>query len=305
MKYQKIDQTLKAIQKLKHQGATAVATATLSVYRDYGLALKVQRPANWLAEMKIVLAYIIKHNRPTEPLAHNGLYFIWHRIKECPNALTLRGAANEYLAMLTAAQQGIALLGRLVIDRHDHVLTHCHSSTVEHLLIEAHGTRHCRVISPETRPLLQGRIMAKRLLAHRVPVTEIVDSAAPFVLSTESDQPWRIKQVIIGADLITPNGSVVNKIGSYGIALAAHANKVPVYVATTLLKYSLAKHPLIEQRAGAEIWSREPQGLRIFNPAFDIVPGRLITGILCEFGILKPAMIKGAVERNYPWIGKP
>jgi ribose 1,5-bisphosphate isomerase len=304
MKYQKIDQTLKAIQKFKFQGATAVATATLTVYRDYGLALKLQRPDNWRTEMKAVLKYLIKHNRPTEPLAHNGLYFVWHRIKECPSAVTLRAAVDEYLEMIVTTQHSIAMLGRSVVKRHDHVLTHCHSSTVEYLLIEAHRSRNCRIISTETRPKLQGRITAKELLKHHILVTEIVDSAAPFYLSRESRQPWRINRVIIGADLVMPSGAVINKIGSYGICLAAHTNGVPVYVATSLLKYSAVKNPPIEQRPESEIWPRDPKGLQIINPAFDIVPEKLIAGIVCEFGIIKPSAIKATVQRYYPWLLK-
>lgn len=304
MKYQKIDQTLRAIQEFKYQGATAVATATLTAYRDFGLALKLHRPDNWRAEMKSVLLYIIKHNRPTEPLAQNGLYFVWHRIKECPNGLTLKAAVNEYLETVVVTQRSVAMLGRSVIKKHDHVLTHCHSSTVEQLLIETHRTRQCRIISTETRPLLQGRITAKNLLKHHVPVTTIVDSAAPFYLSRESKKSWRINEVVFGADLIMPEGSIINKIGSYGISLAAHENKVPVYVATTLLKYDAAKNPPIEQRSAKEVWPRDPRGLQILNPAFDIVPERLIAGIICEFGIIKPGAVKSAIERYYPWMMK-
>ncbi|MFA6197570.1 MAG: translation initiation factor eIF-2B subunit [Patescibacteria group bacterium] len=304
MKYQKIDQTLRAIQECKYQGATAVATATLTAYRDFGLALKLHRPDNWRAEMKSVLLYIIKHNRPTEPLAQNGLYFVWHRIKECPNGLTLKAAVNEYLETVVVTQRSIAMLGRSVIKKHDHVLTHCHSSTVEQLLIETHRTRRCRIISTETRPLLQGRIMAKNLLKHHVPVTAIVDSAAPFFLSSESKQSWRINKVVIGADLILPDGTVINKIGSYGISLAAHENKVPVYVATTLLKYYAAENPPIEQRSEKEVWPRDPKGLHVLNPAFDIVPERLIAGIICEFGIIKPQAFKSTVVRYYPLMMK-
>lgn len=301
-KYQKIDKVLDDIKKLKYQGATAVARATVEAYRDFGLSLNVKRPANWLAEMKAVEKYLIRNNRPTEPLARNGLRYVWNQIKDQPTQFMLTKTAEQFIRLVRQCQDDISILGRLLIKKNSNILTHCHATTVENLLVQTYAKKKFKVFSTETRPVFQGRITAANLSRKKIPVTQVVDSAAPFLISGLSGKDIQIDTVIIGADVLLPDGSVVNKIGSYGIALAAVAERTPVYVATTLLKYSPVPQVTIEKRPMKEIWPQAPAGLKLLNFAFDIIPANLITGVVCEFGVIEPTSVKEYVRKQYPWI---
>jgi translation initiation factor 2B subunit (eIF-2B alpha/beta/delta family) len=129
----------------------------------------------------------------------------------------------------------------------------------------------------------------------------VVDSAAPFLISKESGRELMMDLVLIGCDTILPDGACFNKIGSFSIALSAHREKVPVYVAASLLKFSREWIP-IEMRREKEIWPGAPKGLEILNFAFDLVPREFISGYITEFGIIKPEHIYRTVKQHYPWL---
>ncbi len=302
MGYQKLDKALKDIDDFKYQGATAVARAVLDAYDDFGKHLGIKQPKNWLREMKAAATYLIKNNRPTEPLARNGLFFVWERIKKQPDKFVLHKSVLEFNKIIDDTVEDISKLGRLIIKKGDNVYTHCHSTTVENLLVKTYSQKKFKVYNSETRPLYQGRITAKRLRSKKIPVTLVVDSAAPFLISTASGRDLMMDQVLIGADVIEPDGSVINKIGSYGIALAAEVNKVPVYIVSSLLKYARNQRIKLEHRPAKEIWSGAPAGLNILNLAFDRVPAANITGIVCEFGVLNPSEVKRYIKKYYPWL---
>jgi len=149
------------------------------------------------------------------------------------------------------------------------------------------------VFADETRPLLQGaRITAFELQAEAIPVTLICDNMAAAVMAQ-----GKVDAVIVGADRIASNGDTANKIGTYGLALAARAHKVPFYVAAPASTFDLslksgAEIP-IELRDDAEITGffgrvTAPEGVRVYNPAFDVTPGDLISAIITDRGVLLP-----------------
>ncbi|GAG31710.1 unnamed protein product, partial [marine sediment metagenome] len=120
----------------------------------------------------------------------------------------------------------------------------------------------------------------------------ICDSMAARVM-----QEGRVQAVVVGADRIASNGDVANKIGTYSVALAAAAHDIPFYVAapTSTFDLSLASGAEIpiEQRAAEEVAAfgpirTAPEGVDVYNPAFDITPARLVTAIICELGIIQP-----------------
>ena len=111
-----------------------------------------------------------------------------------------------------------------------------------------------------------------------------------------------IDMVIIGADSISHKGDVYNKIGSYGIALAAYEAGIPVYIAATALKMDADDKIEVELREEDELWRGKPRNLEILNFAFDMIPAKFITGIICEFGIVKPNQLKAKVLKKYPWL---
>jgi ribose 1,5-bisphosphate isomerase len=112
--------------------------------------------------------------------------------------------------------------------------------------------------------------------------------------------------VIVGADAITSEGNVVNKIGSSGIAVLAHEARVPFYVVSELLKFDpetlQGECEKIEQRNPAEVWSEAPPKLTVRNPAFDVTSNRYIHGLVCEEGIIAPQAIVEVIRLRYPWV---
>jgi ribose 1,5-bisphosphate isomerase len=112
--------------------------------------------------------------------------------------------------------------------------------------------------------------------------------------------------VVVGADAITSEGNVVNKIGSSTIAVLAREARKPFYVVSELLKFDPAtlygEYEKIEERSQDEIWKEAPAELNVRNPAFDVTPRNLIHGIICEEGIVSPQSVAEVVHRVYPWV---
>jgi ribose 1,5-bisphosphate isomerase len=209
-------------------------------------------------------------------------------------------SAIQFLADLEASRERTAEIGAKRILDGSVVFTHCHSSTVTRLLAKAKSDGiNFKVICTETRPAFQGRITAKELVDLSIDTTFIVDSAARTFMGN-------VDVVMVGADAITSEGNVVNKIGSSGIAVLADEARVPFYVVSELLKFDpetlKGEYEKIEQRNPTEVWSEAPQKLTVRNPAFDVTPNRYIHGIVCEEGIIAPQSIVEVMHRNYAWV---
>lgn len=148
------------------------------------------------------------------------------------------------------------------------------------------------VYSDETRPLLQGaRLTAYELCEDKIPVTVITDNMAAWTMKTKG-----VNAVVVGADRIAANGDTANKIGTYGVALAAKAHGIPFYIAApkSTFDFSIADGSQIpiEERKGEEVKAfrnevTAPAKALTFNPAFDVTPNELITGIITEYGVLR------------------
>ena len=182
------------------------------------------------------------------------------------------------------------------------VLTHCNAGalatvsfgTALGVLREAWAQqRISRVFADETRPLLQGaRLTAWELMEENIPVTLITDSMAGWVMKNNM-----VQAVIVGADRIALNGDVANKIGTYSVAVLAKEHHIPFYVAAPVSTFDFnidsgAEIP-IEERSAHEVTTfagiqSAPEGVDVFNPAFDVTPHHLVTAIITEYGILKP-----------------
>jgi methylthioribose-1-phosphate isomerase len=182
------------------------------------------------------------------------------------------------------------------------ILTHCNTGA---LATGGDGTalaaittawadgRRIEVFADETRPLLQGaRLTAWELVQRGIPVTVLVDAAAGHLMAC-----GRVAACIVGADRITACGDAANKIGTYALAVLAHAHGVPFYVAAPSSSFDLALESgaeiPIEQRAASEVLAplgvpAAPEGAAAFNPAFDVTPARLITALVTERGVIRP-----------------
>lgn len=192
-------------------------------------------------------------------------------------------------------------LGAALIKEGATVLTHCNTGslatggigTALGVVKTAHWQgKRISVLVDETRPLLQGaRLTAWELVREGIPHELIVDSAAAGLIAR-----GRVQAIVVGADRIAANGDAANKVGTYGLALAAHAHGVPFYVvapASTIdARTARGNDIVIEERDADEVTSfatlrTAPDGTAARNPAFDVTPAHLITAIVSERGVLR------------------
>ena len=293
------------IRKLEVQGARNVAISALEAVKCLAEETKAAKRKSFLDELYLARDALFC-SRETEPLMRNALRLVLSQVEHseenevCNLSIIVSSAANEFLKDLELSKERIAEIGSRRIKDDMVVLTHCHSSTVTNLLGRAKKEgKTFEVICTETRPAFQGRITAKEMLELGIKTTFIVDSAARAFIS-------QADIVLVGADAMTSEGNVVNKIGTSTIAVLAHEAKKPFYVVSELLKFDpetlRGEYEKIEERAASEIWQNAPKGLTIRNPAFDVTSRDLIHGIICEEGILSPHLLLEVVRRVYPWI---
>lgn len=300
-----VQATVKQIKRLEIQGARNVAIAAIKAIEI--LASQTQAPSkkDFLRELTKAKDVLFA-SRATEPLMRNALRLIINSVdrSEEKNVKKLAEiasqAAQQFLLDLENSRKRIAEIGAKRIRSNSVVLTHCHSSTVTNLLKRAkYEGKVFEVICTETRPVLQGQITAKEMLDLGIKTTFIVDSAARFFMND-------VDLVLVGADAITSEGNVINKIGTSMAALVAHEARAPFYVVSELLKFDPATvsgdYEKIEERSPNEIWKNAPKELTIRNPAFDVTRRDFIHGIICEDGMISPHSITEVMHRKYPWV---
>jgi ribose 1,5-bisphosphate isomerase len=300
-----IKETTEKIKTLQIQGARNVAVAAVKAIQDLSENTKSKNKAQFLDELKEAQNILAK-SRETEPLMRNALNFIITKSKDSKTEKVaelkklLVSNAENFLADLDKSRERTAEIGSKRIRNNSTVFTHCHSSTVTRLLAKAKKEgKNFRVICTETRPAFQGHITARELIDLGIETTFIVDSAARTFIN-------EVDIVLVGADAITSEGNVVNKIGTGGIAVLANEARKPFYVVSELLKFDpktlSGDYEKIEQRSPDEVWSEAPKTLNVHNPAFDVTPNRYINGLICEEGIISPQLVVEFIRRRYPWV---
>lgn len=263
---------VKGIKDVKIQGATNIAKAGVKAY-----SLK---PTDNSIKKLISI-------RPTEPALKNSLVF------------AKKHGVRRTLSHFKESEKKILKHSKKIVKPVN--FTHCHSSLVVKTLIQAkkQGKKFI-VYNTETRPLLQGRKTTKELSKAGIKVTQIVDAVAGMTLRKKSLFK-KSNVVLLGADAILKDGSVINKMGSGMFAEIAHHNKVQVYIITDSWKFT-PKNIKIEERGFKEIWKKAPKNVKIKNPAFGKIYPKHITKIVSELGILKPKKFVKKVRKTYPWI---
>ena len=240
--------------------------------------------------------------RETEPMLRNWMKYARHKLKAWANAIELADAFAEYLTWINEEEKIRAEIGVNLIDDWDNIMTHCHSGSVTKILKTARNEwKKIHVYNTETRPLYQWRKTSTDLVKAGVPNTMVTDSSAPFL--------WIIfmKKILkyirfLWADSIQSNGDTINKVWSFAIALSAWHSGIPLYVVWSLLKLDISGEIWIETRDGKELRSDAPEGLKILNYAFDMIPAKCITGIITEFWIIRPENLLKEVKKRYPWM---
>ncbi len=301
----------KDIKDLNIQGATNVAIATIEGMKIFIEESNISDKEAFYTELKRV-GEKLANARENEPLARNGIKFVGHMFKEKITDLQslddmkqhLMNFCDQYLFKISDSKRSIIELGVPYVRHFENILTHCHSSTAIAIIKEmARDRSSFDVVCTETRPLFQGHKTAKNLLEAGISTTMIADSAAESFVIGRGSIP--IDAVFIGCDQITLDGSCINKIGSWGIAMAAHWATQNLYVVSPLLKVepNIKMQDIeIEIREDKELWLDAPEGLHMYNPAFEIVDKKLITGFMTEFGIIKPNEIEDIVKAKYSWL---
>jgi len=270
-KQKRFNKIISDIKKLKIQGARNIAKAAL-----YACSLD-ECLVNSKARKKLMEA------RPTEPMLVNVLSN-YHKL-----------GYKKTLSHFDEAQQKINQHVIKLIKNNLVIFTHCHSTNVIKALIYAKRKgKKFEVYNTETRPLFQGRKTARELEKAGIKVTMFVDSAIDIALEKKQGTK-KADIILLGADAILKEG-VINKVGSGIIAELAKLNKIPLYIVADSWKYS-SHHIKIEERDFHEVWQRVPRHIKIRNPAFEKIPGKYISGIVSELGILSYKGFLGKMKK--------
>jgi ribose 1,5-bisphosphate isomerase len=219
-------------------------------------------------------------------------------------------AATEFEERLGRAQTQLGAIGANRLQDGDVVMTHCHSTDALACVEAAvEQGKELEAIVKETRPRLQGHITARQLREMGVPVTLIVDNAARRYLD-DADH------VLVGADAIAADGSVINKIGTSGLAVNARERGVPIVVAAQTIKLhpgTMTGHTVeIEMRDESEVIGDDDRAevgdIDVVNPAFDVTPPRHLDAIVTESGQFPPESIVTLMRELFgdgvaePWL---
>ncbi|RSK49654.1 S-methyl-5-thioribose-1-phosphate isomerase [Bacillus canaveralius] len=301
-----IEDTWNAIKQLKVRGAPAIGIAAA-----YGLLLGLKEaPEDSFSSFYTVFKEKSDYLAGSRPTAVN-LFWALRRMNERAQSesskpVTLIKAALEDEAhkIREEDEQVCRSIGEHAITLLEDgmgILTHCNAggiatakygTALAPLYLAKERGWDMKVFADETRPLLQGaRLTAWELMQAGIDVTLIADNMAAIVMQ----KGW-IQAAIVGCDRVAANGDAANKIGTYGVALLAKAHNIPFYVAAPISTIDLATKTgaeiPIEERDAAEITAglgkqTAPEGVKVYNPAFDVTPHHLITAIITEKGILR------------------
>jgi methylthioribose-1-phosphate isomerase len=285
-----VETVWEAIKQLRVRGAPAIGIAAA-----YGVVIGQLSVVGGDEEAFFVrLEEVTSYLATSRPTAVN-LFWALERMKRKAEALRGRKSPSEIHAALLAE-------ARAIHEEDSGILTHCNAGG---LATSEYGTalsvlftcqdqgKRLHVFVDETRPLLQGsRLTAWELAQRGIEATLICDNMAGQVM-----REGKVQAVIVGADRIAANGDTANKIGTYSVAVLAAAHQIPFYVAapsTTFdLKIETGEQIPIEERSREEIthgFGRQtaPDGISVYNPAFDVTPARLIKAIITERGVIEP-----------------
>lgn len=280
-----IKKTFKEIKSLEIQGATDVALEA------------VRALENVEGEELEEATQYLEGSRPTEPMMRNGLKYIQSKFQE---GKEIKKAVEEFEDLVDKSIEKITQNGAEFLPEDATVITHCHSGLVENILTEAYNQGKLKeVIATETRPKYQGRTTARNLAEKDIPVTIVVDSARREMVE-------KADVALVGADVITSDGHIINKVGTHELSLAIEETDKEFIVASELLKTDpmtlKGKREEIEQRPPEEVWENPPEGVNVLNLAFDSTPPDHVDYVVTEEGIINPFNVISNVRRKYPWV---
>ncbi|NJE13199.1 ribose 1,5-bisphosphate isomerase [Thermococcus sp. LS2] len=302
------------IKNMEIRGAGKIA-------RSAALALQVQaekskaKTADELWKELKEAAKLLHSTRPTAVSLPNALRYVMYRGKIAYQGgadleqlkFIVINAAKEFIHNSEKAIERIAEFGAKRIEDGDIIMTHCHSKAAIGVMKKAwEEGKEIKVIVTETRPKWQGKLTAKELAEAGIPVIYVVDSAARHYMKMTD-------KVVMGADSITANGAVINKIGTALIALTAKEHRVWVMIAAETYKFHpetmLGQLVEIEMRDPYEVIPKEeletwPKNIEVWNPAFDVTPAEYIDVIITEKGVIPPYAAIDVLKEEFGWAFK-
>ncbi|WMW21637.1 ribose 1,5-bisphosphate isomerase [Methanolobus mangrovi] len=288
-----LNTTAEKIRTMDIRGAGRIAVAASAALRDYAMSLK-SLP---LSEFNIKLeeaAKTLVDTRPTAVSLPNAVALTKrHNATNVYDAIDeISKNAEKFITNAGEALEKIGMIGAQRIHDGDVIMTHCNSHAALSIIKTAFDQgKDISVIATESRPRRQGLITIRELNDHGIPTTLIVDSAVRLTMK-------EVDLVVVGADSISVNGALINKIGTSQLAMAAQEARRNVIVAAETYKFSprtlLGEMVEIEDRSSDEVIDaeilRELPNVKVKNPAFDVTPAEYIDLIITEVGAFPPSM---------------
>jgi ribose 1,5-bisphosphate isomerase len=306
MKLMFVTETAKKIKSMEIRGAGRIAREAAEALQRHATEIQAGDLRSFRQEMDAA-AEILIATRPTAVSLPNAVHIVMSGLEL---AVTLEEAqkgvisrAEKFIHSSRHAKENIAQFGARHIQDGDILLTHCNSETALGCIIEAHRSgKEIEVFATEVRPKNQGHITIRTLNDAGIKTNFIVDSAVRSFIND-------VDLVIVGADAVTVNGAVVNKIGTSQVAHTAHEARVNVLVAAETYKFAprtiFGDLIQIEERAGNEVLADEIAStlphVTVRNPSFDVTPAEYIDLIVTEAGAIPPQMAYIIIREYLGW----
>jgi ribose 1,5-bisphosphate isomerase len=299
-------ETAEKIKCMEIRGAGRIARAAADALKNQALGSKAKLPAAFIGEMEEAAGLLIS-TRPTAVSLPNAVHMVMAGIDRAKTVEEARAGivqrADAFIQSSRHAVEKIAQFGARHIRDGDTILTHCNSEVALACIIEAHRSgKSIEVFATEVRPRNQGLITIRTLNDAGIKTNFIVDSAVRSFIND-------IDLVVVGADAVTVNGAVVNKIGTSQVAHSAHEARVNVLVAAETYKFAprtiIGEMIQIEERAAGEVLpdeiARTLPHVTVRNPAFDVTPAEFIDIIVTEQGAIPPQMAYVIIREYLGW----
>jgi ribose 1,5-bisphosphate isomerase len=306
MKLMSVPETAEKIKSMEIRGAGRIARAAARALRDHAHSSKENNLPAFVAEMEEA-AEVLVATRPTAVSLPNAVHIVMTGINEAGTAEEARAGvvsrADGFIESSRHAVENIARFGARHIRDGDTILTHCNSEVALGCIIEAHRSgKDIEVFATEVRPRNQGHITIRTLNDAGVKTNFIVDSAVRSFIND-------VDLVIVGADAVTVNGAVVNKIGTSMVAHTAKEARVNMIVAAETYKFAprtvIGELIRIEERSPDEVLpaviAKTLPNVTVRNPAFDVTPAEYIDLIVTEAGAIPPQMAYVIIREYLGW----
>jgi ribose 1,5-bisphosphate isomerase len=299
-----LKETAAKIRSMEIRGAGRIARAAAAELRDYAQRLATGNPDEFNKKMKFASELLVS-TRPTAVSLPNAVRVVmrYQGATVDDARMDIKKRADEFISGSENAVQRIGEIGAKRVRDGDTIMTHCNSSAAISIMVAAHAQgKDITVIATESRPRLQGLITIQQLDGLGIKTSLIVDSAVRYFMK-------EVDLVVMGADAVTVNGSVINKIGTSQLAMAAHDARRNVIIAAETYKFSpktlLGELVEIEERDAGEVLSREKlaklPNVSVRNPAFDVTSREYIDLICTEVGAIPPEMAYVIIKEFLGW----